>query len=83
MPPQDAVQAGAVGGMLQTGSLIGYVSVRELVVMVASLYPDPLDVDDVMRLTGTDDLARRPADKLSGGQSQAGSPWPWSATPSS
>ena len=70
MPPQDAVQAGAVGGMLQTGSLIGFVSVRELVAMVASLYPHPLDVDEVMRLTGTDDLARRPADKLSGGQSQ-------------
>jgi ABC-2 type transport system ATP-binding protein len=70
MPPQEAVQAGAVGGMLQTGSLIGFVSVRELVAMVASLYPRPLDVDEVMRLTGTDDLARRPADKLSGGQSQ-------------
>jgi ABC-2 type transport system ATP-binding protein len=70
MPPQDAVQAGAVGGMLQTGSLIGFVSVRELVAMVASLYPHPLDVDEVLRLTGTDDLARRPADKLSGGQSQ-------------
>ncbi len=70
MSPQDAVQAGAVGGMLQTGSLIGFVSVRELVAMVASLYPHPLDVDEVMRLTGTDDLARRPADKLSGGQSQ-------------
>ena len=70
MPPQEAVQAGAVGGMLQTGSLIGFVSVRELVAMVASLYPHPLDVDEVMRLTGTDDLARRPADKLSGGQSQ-------------
>ena len=70
MPPQEAVQAGTVGGMLQTGSLIGFVSVRELVAMVASLYPHPLDVDEVMRLTGTDDLARRPADKLSGGQSQ-------------
>jgi ABC-2 type transport system ATP-binding protein len=70
VPPAEAVRAGAVSGMLQTGSLIGFVTVRELVAMVASLYPHPLDVDDVMRLTGTDDLARRPADKLSGGQSQ-------------
>jgi ABC-2 type transport system ATP-binding protein len=70
MLPRQAVRAGAVGGMLQTGSLIGFVSVRELVVMFASLYPRPLDVDEVMRVTGTDDLARRPADKLSGGQTQ-------------
>ncbi len=70
MPPQQAVRAGAVGGMLQTGSLIGFVTVRELVTMVASLYPHPLDVNDVLRLTGTDALAGRPADKLSGGQSQ-------------
>jgi ABC-2 type transport system ATP-binding protein len=70
LPPQEAVRAGAVGGMLQTGSLISFVTVRELVAMVASLYPHPLGVDDVLRVTGTDDLAGRPADKLSGGQSQ-------------
>jgi ABC-2 type transport system ATP-binding protein len=39
MSPSEAVAARAVGGMLQTGALIQYLSVRELVTMVASLYP--------------------------------------------
>ena len=30
MPPSEAVAAGAVGGMLQTGALVEYLSVREL-----------------------------------------------------
>jgi ABC-2 type transport system ATP-binding protein len=68
--PADAVQAGVVGGMLQTGSLLGYLSVRELVAMVASLYPHPLDVSEVLRLTGTTEFADRATTKLSGGQTQ-------------
>ncbi len=68
--PADAIKAGVVGGMLQTGSLIEYLSVRELVTMVASLYPHPLKVDDVLRLTGTEEIADRPTTKLSGGQTQ-------------
>ena len=68
--PTDAVDAGLVGGMLQTGSLLDYLSVRELVTMVASLYPHPLKVEDVLELTGTRDFADRPTTKLSGGQTQ-------------
>jgi ABC-2 type transport system ATP-binding protein len=56
--------------MLQTGSLIEYLSVRELVTMVASLYPHSLDIVDTLALTGTEDIADRPAAKLSGGQTQ-------------
>ena len=37
--PRDAVDAGAVGAMLQTGALIRDLTVRELVTMMASLYP--------------------------------------------
>ena len=70
MPPADAVKAGAVGGMLQTGSLLEYLSVRELVTMVASLYPHPLAVDEVLHLTGTIDFADQKTTKLSGGQTQ-------------
>jgi len=70
LPPCEAVKAGAVGGMLQTGTLIEYLSVRELVTMVASLYPHPLGVDETLGLTGIDDIADRPASKLSGGQTQ-------------
>jgi ABC-2 type transport system ATP-binding protein len=70
MPPPEAVAAGVVGGMLQTGSLLPYLSVRELVTMVASLYPHPLKVDEVLQLTGAADFAGRPTGKLSGGQTQ-------------
>ena len=41
-PPSEAVDAGAIGAMLQTGTLIRDLSVRELVTMMASLYPTPL-----------------------------------------
>ena len=40
--------AGLVGAMLQTGALIQYLSVRELLTMVAAIYPTPLGVDEVL-----------------------------------
>jgi ABC-2 type transport system ATP-binding protein len=68
--PRDAVAAGAVGAMLQTGALLRDLTVRELVAMIASLYPHPLDVDDVLELTGISRLARQRTEKLSGGETQ-------------
>ena len=70
LSPADAAKAGALGGMLQTGSLLQFLSVRELVTMVASLYPHPLDLNDVLGLTGTAEFAERPTSKLSVGQTQ-------------
>jgi len=70
MPPAQAVAAGAVGGMLQTGALVEYLSVRELVTMVASVYPRPLPVEQAMRLAGVTGFAERRTNKLSGGQTQ-------------
>jgi ABC-2 type transport system ATP-binding protein len=69
-PPAKAVADGAVGAMLQTGALIRDLSARELVTMVASLYPHPLDVDEVLDLTGITPFAGRRTQKLSGGESQ-------------
>ena len=69
-PPAAAVRAGWVGGMLQTGSLLEYLKVRELVTLMASYYPHPLPVADVMRLTGADEFAGQLTTKLSGGQAQ-------------
>jgi len=69
-PPHEATAAGAVGVMLQTGSLLRDLSVRELVTMVASLYPRPLDVDEVLELAGIGAIAERRTQKLSGGESQ-------------
>jgi ABC-2 type transport system ATP-binding protein len=69
-PPREAVADGAVGAMLQTGALIRDLSVRELVAMMASLYPAPMDVDEVLELTGVSEIAAQRTQKLSGGQSQ-------------
>jgi ABC-2 type transport system ATP-binding protein len=68
LSPAEAVAAGRVGGMLQTGALIDGMSVRELVSMVASLYA--LGVDEVLETTGTVAFADQRTTKLSGGQSQ-------------
>jgi ABC-2 type transport system ATP-binding protein len=68
--PAQAIAAGDVGVMLQTGELIRDLSVRELVAMAASVYPAPLGVDDTLRLVGIDAIAGRPTQKLSGGETQ-------------
>jgi ABC-2 type transport system ATP-binding protein len=68
--PREAVKSGWVGGTLQDGSPPDQLRVRELVALMASYYPHPLDVDDVLRQTGIADLAGRWASKLSGGQAQ-------------
>jgi ABC-2 type transport system ATP-binding protein len=70
LSPSEAVAAGIVGGMLQTGALIEYLTVRELVTMVASLYPHPLEAHEVLELTGAAEFADRRTTKLSGGQTQ-------------
>jgi ABC-2 type transport system ATP-binding protein len=69
-PPEEATAAGIVGVMLQTGSLIRDLSVRELVAMTASLYRAPLGVDEVLRVAGIAEIADRRTQRLSGGESQ-------------
>jgi len=68
--PVAAVASGLISGMLQTGALLRDLSVRELVAMMAALYPRPLDVDQVIELTGLDGIADRRTQKLSGGETQ-------------
>ncbi|GAB2470844.1 ABC transporter ATP-binding protein [Jatrophihabitans fulvus] len=68
--PTQATRSGAVGAMLQTGGLLPFMSVRELLVMMGALYRDPMPLDEVMRVTGIADIAGRRTDKLSGGQTQ-------------
>ncbi|GAA3414457.1 ABC transporter ATP-binding protein [Streptosporangium vulgare] len=68
--PGEAVARGDVGAMLQTGDLIPELTVRELVDFVRRLYPEPLGLDELLRMADLTDLARRPAGKLSGGQAQ-------------
>jgi ABC-2 type transport system ATP-binding protein len=68
--PDRAIAAGAIGAMLQTGQLLRDLSARELVTMMASLYPKPLPVDEVLGLTGIEAIADRRTQKLSGGETQ-------------
>jgi len=70
MPPAEAVAAGAIGAMLQTGGLIRDLTVLELVAMVASLYPTPLGADEVLAVAGIKEIAGQRTQKLSGGQTQ-------------
>ncbi|WP_405684806.1 ABC transporter ATP-binding protein [Streptomyces sp. NBC_01387] len=68
--PEQAVRAGLVGAMLQTGQPIPRVTVRELVAFVASTYPRPLPVSEALDMAGLAEFAGRRVDKLSGGQTQ-------------
>jgi ABC-2 type transport system ATP-binding protein len=68
--PAEAIARGAVGAMLQTGGLIRDLTVRELIAMIASLYPAPLGVDETLELTDIVDIADQRTQKLSGGQTQ-------------
>ena len=70
LTPRQALDAGAVGAMLQTGELVRDLSVRELLQMVISLYSDAHTVDEVLDLTGLGEVADRRTQKLSGGQTQ-------------
>src|SRR4051812_12135951 len=69
-PPSDAIASGRVGAMLQTGALLRFLTVRELIAMMASLYPTPLGVEEVLDLCGLRAAAQQRTEKLSGGQAQ-------------
>jgi ABC-2 type transport system ATP-binding protein len=68
--PAQAVDSGSIGAMLQTGALIRDLTVRELVMMVASLYTKSMPVDEVLDLVKLRDVADRRTQKLSGGETQ-------------
>jgi ABC-2 type transport system ATP-binding protein len=68
--PRAAVEGGLIGVMLQSGTLIRNLAVRELVALAASVYADPMDVDDALDLAGIRELADRRTEKLSGGEAQ-------------
>ena len=70
LEPRPAIDRGTVGAMLQSGGLIRELDVRELLTVMASLFPNPMPVDEVLALTGAGELADRPTHKLSGGETQ-------------
>ncbi|MGW7264225.1 ABC transporter ATP-binding protein [Streptomyces sp. NPDC054842] len=68
--PREAVVAGRVGAMLQSGGLMDEVTVGELVRLACALHPRPYRAGDVMARAGVERIAGRRVDKLSGGQRQ-------------
>ncbi|MBL1085557.1 ABC transporter ATP-binding protein [Streptomyces actinomycinicus] len=68
--PREAIVAGRVGAMLQSGGLMDGVTVAELVKLACSLHPRPYPVADVLARAGIAQIADRKVDKLSGGQAQ-------------
>ncbi|MYV54743.1 ABC transporter ATP-binding protein [Streptomyces sp. SID3212] len=68
--PQEALAAGRVGAMLQSGGLMEEVRVRELVKLACDLHPKPYPVSEVLARAGITQIADRMVHKLSGGQEQ-------------
>ncbi|MFD6175211.1 ABC transporter ATP-binding protein [Streptomyces coeruleorubidus] len=68
--PRDAIVAGRVGAMLQSGGLMDEVTVAELVRLACDLHPKPYRPSEVLTRAGIAQIADRKVDKLSGGQAQ-------------
>lgn len=68
--PREAIVAGHVGAMLQSGGLMDEVTVAELVKLACALHPKPYKADDVLARAGITQIADRKVNKLSGGQAQ-------------
>ena len=66
--PSDLHARRCLGVMMQEAALAPELKVRELIEETASFYPAPLSTDETLRLTGTQAIAGRPYNKLSGGQ---------------
>ncbi|TCN44477.1 ABC-2 type transport system ATP-binding protein [Kribbella orskensis] len=66
----DAIAAGQVGVMLQSGGIIEDAKVGELLNLVAGLHRKPLPVNEALDRAGIADLADRKMKGLSGGQKQ-------------
>ncbi|MFT4211621.1 MAG: ABC transporter ATP-binding protein [Microbacterium sp.] len=68
--PRAAIAHGLVSAVLQTGGLLGDITVRETLQLTASLFVDTRPVDEVMRRAGIVEIADRRVRVCSGGQQQ-------------
>jgi len=68
--PADAIAAGQVGAMLQDAELVTGVTVTGLLRCIGALYPQPLDLETAIRLTGLEQVRNRRTERLSTGQAQ-------------
>ena len=68
--PNDPRSRIHVGAMLQISAVPQTLRVAELIELFSSYYPDPLAIDETVRIAGLDGLEKRPFGELSGGQRQ-------------
>ncbi|WP_311242948.1 ABC transporter ATP-binding protein [Microbacterium sp. WCS2018Hpa-23] len=70
--PEQATSSGAIGAVLQSGGLLGDLTVGETVRLIASLYgaEAAARVPEVMARADLENLARRRVSKCSGGEQQ-------------
>ena len=68
--PSSRAARTRTGAMMQVSALPATLTVRELVDLFRSYYPNPLARRELIRIAGLDELERRLYAKLSGGQQQ-------------
>ncbi|ALG06116.1 ABC transporter ATP-binding protein [Kibdelosporangium phytohabitans] len=68
--PHDAVAAGRVGALLQSGGLPTDSTVQEIISLATGLYGKRRTAAELLDLAGLLDVKRRKVDALSGGQKQ-------------
>lgn len=68
LDPRERAARERLGAMLQVGKVPETLSVRELIQLFSSYYPEPLTLDDTVRRAGIGEFALRRFGALSGGQ---------------
>ncbi|WP_186628256.1 ABC transporter ATP-binding protein [Rhodococcus sp. BP22] len=68
--PADAISAGRVSAVMQSGGLLRDLTVRETVRLTAALFPRTQPVDEVIERAGITAIADRRVAKCSGGEQQ-------------
>ena len=68
--PKEAVRLGHVSAILQTGALLGDLTVKETVQMIASTHTNHIGVDEAISRAGIESLVHRRVSKCSGGEQQ-------------
>ncbi len=70
LSPDEAVAAGRISAVLQTGGLLPDFTVGETVAIIAATHQGSTPVDEVMARAGITDIAGRKVSKCSGGEQQ-------------
>lgn len=68
--PADAISAGRISAVMQSGGLIRDLTVRETIRLTAALFPHTQPVESVMERAGITAIADRSVAKCSGGEQQ-------------